>query len=70
MTEKADRKSNKLTRRRWLAGAATAASIALLRTATGQKIHAAVGAVQPPQVPLPMLRMLGRNLLCRALLRR
>ncbi len=34
----------KISRRRWLAGAATAASVALIRTASGQLVHAAVGA--------------------------
>jgi sulfane dehydrogenase subunit SoxC len=53
MTEKADQKSGKLSRRRLLAGAAAAASIALIRTATGQTIHAAVSSNQNPPQPTP-----------------
>ncbi len=55
MTEKedpkyADDKEGKITRRRLLAGAATAATVALIRTVTGQTIHAAVGTPKhPPQ---------------------
>jgi sulfane dehydrogenase subunit SoxC len=57
MTEKAapkyaDDKKEKITRRRLLAGAATAASIALIRTVTGQSIHAAVGASQHAPDPV------------------
>lgn len=41
----------KMSRRRLLAGAATAVSIAMLRTVSGQTIHAAVAA--PPSDPTP-----------------
>jgi len=52
MTEKADLKSDKkVSRRRLLAGAAAAASIALIRTATGQTIHAAT-STPPATTPL------------------
>jgi sulfane dehydrogenase subunit SoxC len=43
--------ANKISRRRWLAGAAAAASIALVRTAAGQTVHAAVGAVGDASQP-------------------
>jgi sulfane dehydrogenase subunit SoxC len=53
MTEKADLKYDddkppKISRRRLLAGAATAASIAMLRTVSGQVVHAAVGTPAGP----------------------
>ena len=60
MTEKADPKfDKKISRRRLLAGAAAAASITLIRTATGQTIHAAVGSpapstATPPQPAAPL----------------
>jgi sulfane dehydrogenase subunit SoxC len=40
--------NNRITRRRLLAGAAAAATIALVRTVTGQTVHAAVGAPADP----------------------
>jgi len=69
MTEKADQKyaddksTPKLTRRRLLAGAAAAASIALIRTATGQTIHAAVSgnATDTARLPGPPPGKLGHK---------
>ncbi|HEY6901254.1 MAG TPA: molybdopterin-dependent oxidoreductase, partial [Puia sp.] len=62
MTEKEDRRSGKISRRKWLAGAAAAASIAFVRTAAGQGVHAAVGvAGDTTRLPGPLPGKLGRR---------
>src|SRR5882724_8555354 len=53
----------KITRRKMLWGAATAASIALIRTVAGQSIHAAVPAVpeDPTKKPGPLPGPIGKR---------
>jgi sulfane dehydrogenase subunit SoxC len=62
----ADKEKSTISRRRLLAGAATAASIVLLRTVSGQSIHVATGAPatippDPTKVPGPPPGALGKR---------
>lgn len=55
--------SRKITRRKLLWGAATAASVALIRTVTGQSIHASVPAapLDPTKAPGPLPGPVGKR---------